>query len=145
MTISLALLIGRVPHRPIHPGSIRLSNASVDTAMSPRVATGAPCALMALFLPPMQARLPGKAQHVDSWHLPPSMMVLILTHASTFRHNMVPNAAVLPSGQRCSVCADGMPVPNPSAFSKDFNMTCGEIEALCQKHSRKHGRLHLLS
>lgn len=37
-----------------------------------------------------------------------------------------------PVGQRCSVCADGMPIPNPSAFSKDFNMTCGEIEAFAK-------------
>mmetsp|Transcript_23674 Transcript_23674/g.48994 ORF Transcript_23674/g.48994 Transcript_23674/m.48994 type:complete len:327 (+) Transcript_23674:555-1535(+) len=47
---------------------------------------------------------------------------------SDLQSQLGPECGCPPVGPRCSVCADGMPVPDPSAFSKDFDMTCGEIE-----------------
>ena len=45
---------------------------------------------------------------------------------------VAPECGCAPAGPVCSVCASG-PIPSPEKFSKDFNMTCGEIEAYAKQ------------
>lgn len=49
-----------------------------------------------------------------------------------FQAKVGPECGCAPAGPVCSVCASG-PVPHPKAFSKAFNMTCGEIEAYAKQ------------